>query len=112
MADEVTYANILYRIATINGNPKGFLLDILQQRFTRVLDSTSGKVIISSTTGGSSATWAIPQGMDDMAIMRIAELALQICETGINENDGTTPIEQVALSKRPVSYGQFSMIRR
>ena len=110
-ADKNTLVSALIRIATINGNPTAYLTDILQGRYSRVLGG-NGRVIISSSTGGSSATWSIPQGMDDLEIMEIAEMALQRIETGVDDNDGTTPIKQVANGDRLVSYGQFGSIRR
>lgn len=109
----------LYRVASNAGNPYAFLTDIIGGRFTRVL-SGNGRVVIQTSSGGSSAGFMLPQGFNDLELIQVAEQALQMVETGINQpirvNSAGTQILPAILPSRAsdqgVSYGVFSTIAR
>jgi hypothetical protein len=117
-AEKGILVSALYRIAQLQGNPVAYLTDILQGRYSRVL-AGNGRVIISSSTGGSAASWSIPAGMDDLQIMELAELALRLFDTGVNapydpnNPDNTAPaINPLRNSDQIVTYGAYGTISR
>ena len=108
-------SRILYKVAQANGNPRAYLDDILQNRTTRIV-AGNGRVIISSSTGGSSASWTLPEGFNDQEVMQIAYMALQLFMTNVNNTDrgntpGFSPISQVENADRKISYPSFRGIQ-
>jgi hypothetical protein len=109
----------LFRVATNAGNPTAFLTDVITGRYTRVL-AGNGRVTISTSSGGSAASFTIPQGFNDLDLVQTAEMALRMVETGINQpiqtNAAGTNVLPVILPNRAadqgVSYGVFSTIAR
>jgi len=115
-ANKGTIVSALVRVANAGGNPTAFLMDIIQGRYTRTIDG-SGRTLISSSTGGSSANWVVPPGMTDLEIIELAELALQRVETQVDAGtDPSTglpyPIQPTSMSNRIVTYGIFNNIAR
>lgn len=112
-------SSALYRVATNAGNPTAFLTDIITGKFTRVL-AGNGRVTISTSSGGSSASWTLPQGMNDNDLIQVAEFALRQVETGINQiqplNSAGIPIPLPILplrnSDQGTTYGTYSTIAR
>lgn len=109
----------LYRVATNSGNAYAYLTDIVSGRFTRVL-AGNGRIVINTSSGGSSAGFMLPQGFDDLSLVQVAELALRQVETGVNQpaqvNGSGTQIPPVILplrnSEQGVSYGTYQTIAR
>lgn len=108
----------LVRIATNAGNPVAYLTDILTGHITRVVDG-SGRVVVSTSSGGTSATWTLPQGMNDLEMTQLAELALRTVETNVNSQvvygpngpENLPPIVQLNNADRTTSYGQFGNVQ-
>jgi len=110
-----TLVSALLRVANQQTNPRGYLENILTGNFTSTLNG-DGTVTISTSTGGTSAGFTLPAGSDPLAIVQLAELALQNLDTmvdapviyGPNNSPQIVPtIGQVPNSQRRVSYGQF-----
>lgn len=93
-------------------------MGILTGNFTSTING-DGTVTISTATGGSAATFTLPAGSDPLAMVELAELALQNLESGIDvpiQWDGSSPtlvptIQQVPNSQRRSSYGQFPNVQ-
>lgn len=110
--------NALLRIANQQTNPQGYLMGILSGNFTSTING-DGTVTISTSTGGTAATFTLPAGSDPLAMVQLAELALQNLQSGVDvpiQWNGSTPtlvpsIQQVPNSQRRVSYGQFPNVQ-
>lgn len=108
----------LLRIANKQPNPSVYLETILTGNFTSTLNG-DGTVTISTSTGGSAATFTLPQGTDPLSIVELAELALQNLDAGIdapiqwkNGCPSVVPsIQQVPNSQRRASYAQFPNVQ-
>jgi hypothetical protein len=103
------------RIAKEQVSPYGFLRGIAGANFTTTING-DGTVLISTSTGGSAATFTLPAGTDPASVAAWAELAMETLDTGIdapiqwNENGSPTvvpSIQQVSNSQRRASYAQF-----
>jgi hypothetical protein len=109
-------SSILLKVAGMQGNPRQFLEDILFKRYQKLI-SGDGRIIINTSTGGSSATWTLPDGFNDQEVAEIAYRALQMFDTQVNHQDPNNQgligsVGQVPNADRLVSYPDFSSIRR
>lgn len=118
-AQKAHLVSALLRLANTQPNPSGYLMGILTGNFTTTLGG-DGTVTISTSTGGTAASFTLPPGSDPLSITEIAELALQTLDTGIdapvtygaNGNPDCIPtIGQLANSRRTVSYAQFPNVQ-
>lgn len=110
-----TLVALLLRIAKEQVSPYGFLRGIAGANFTTTING-DGTVLISTSTGGSAATFTLPAGTDPASVATWAELAMETLDTGIDApiqwNENGTPtvvpsIRQVPNSQRRASYAQF-----
>ncbi len=119
MAAQVSIvASALKMVAVQSGNPVAFLTDVITGRISRVLSGV-GRVTISTSTGGSSASFTLPQGFNDLELVQAAKIALNEVQTGIdtpvvfgpNGPQSFPPIGQILNSERTTSYAQFGNIQ-
>lgn len=111
-------AQSLKLVANLAGNPVAYLTDIITGRFTRVLGG-NGRVVISTSSGGTAATWTLPQGFNDLELIQVAKIALNTVKTGIdapvvfgpNGPQVMPAIGQQLNSERTTSYAQFGNIQ-
>ncbi len=110
-----TLVALLLRIANEQTSPYGFLRGIAGSNFTKTING-DGTVLISTSTGGSAATFTLPAGTDPSSVAAWAELAMQNLDTGVDApiqwdsqgNPTNVPtIRQVPNSQRRASYAQF-----
>jgi hypothetical protein len=118
-ASKGTLVSFFLRVANEQPNPKAFLFGIATNNFTSVQNG-DGTVTISTSTGGSAASFTLPSGASPLEIVELAELAMQNLDTGVddpiqwdvNGNPTTVPaINQVPNSQRRVSYAQFGNVQ-
>lgn len=111
-------AQSLKMVAVNAGNPVAYLTDIITGRITRVV-SGSGRVTISTSSGGSAASWTLPLGFNDLEMVQAAKIALNTVQTGVDAvvqfgSNGPSvmpAIGQQLNSERTTSYAQFGNIQ-
>lgn len=118
-ADKSLLVSALVRLAKQQEDPSSWLTGLLGNLATFVTGA-DGRIRIGSSTGGSSASWTLFDGMTPADAMAIVELALQKFDTGIDvpitvDQDGNITavpnITQLDNSKRTTSYAQFGNVQ-
>lgn len=118
-AQKGTLVAFLLRIAGQQPDAAQFLLGIATNNFDSI-QNDGGTVTISTSTGGTAASFTLPSGASPLEIIELAETALQSLETGIdapiqwNEEGNPTlvpTIVQVKNSQRRASYAQFPNVQ-
>lgn len=112
------FASALKQYAVNAGNPVAFLSDIIYQRFTREI-AGNGRIVITTSSGGSAASFQLLAGFTDADMVQAAKIALNTVETGIDQPvifGPNGPIQMPAIgqqlnSERTTSYAQFGNIQ-